>query len=80
MKLLNNLNCDEGVEFIRGDKGFMQRDTYIELENLKKGSYYIYIDMDIDPNTFISQPEIYVNSYGQANVTFNIETELYKKE
>jgi hypothetical protein len=34
VKLLNNLNCDEGVEFIRGDKGFMQRDTYLELENL----------------------------------------------
>jgi hypothetical protein len=77
---LNNENCDEGVEFIRGDKGFQQRDTYIELEKLDKGSYYIYVDMDIDPNTFINQPEMYINSYGHGNAVFTIETEFYKKE
>ena len=34
MKLLNNKNCEGGVQFIGGDKGFMQRDTYIELQNI----------------------------------------------
>ena len=34
IKLLNNQNCEGGVEFVQGDKGFMQRDTYIELYNL----------------------------------------------
>jgi hypothetical protein len=64
MKLLNNKNCEGGVQFIGGDKGFMQRDTYIELQNIPRGSYYIFVDMDIDTNTFINQPEIYINSYG----------------
>jgi len=36
--------------------------------------------MDIDPNTFINQPEMYINSYGHGNAVFTIETEFYKKE
>jgi hypothetical protein len=36
--------------------------------------------MDIDPNTYINQPEIYLNSYGNGSATFTVETELYKKE
>ena len=36
--------------------------------------------MDIDPNTFIKQPEMYINSYGHGIASFTVETELYKKE
>jgi hypothetical protein len=56
----------------------MQRDTYIELDYLTKGNYYIFIDMDIDPNTFINHPDMYVNSYGKGQVQFTNDTNLYK--
>ena len=64
IKLLNGSNLDGGIEFINGDKGFCERDIYLEIDNLGKGTYYLILDADIDQNTYINEPDFNVNSYG----------------
>ena len=36
------------IEFLEGTKGYQERDTYIELKKLRKGKYYIFVEIDWD--------------------------------
>jgi hypothetical protein len=41
MMLLNH-----NFEYVKGEKGFKIRDTYLETIDLPQGRYYLYADMD----------------------------------
>ena len=57
-----------------------ERDNYLEFDNLEKGSYYILLDVDINPETFKEDPPMYLNNYGPGKTTFSIETSSVKIE
>ena len=46
VKLNNERDMSKGVTFIKGTKGYQERDAYLELPNLDKGVYYAYVEMD----------------------------------
>ena len=68
-----------GIEFLKAKKSgarlLQERDNYIEFDNLEKGSYYILLDVDINPKTFLDNPPMYVNNYGPGKTIFQIETD-----
>lgn len=37
---------EKGVVFVKGAKGFMDRDTHVELGNVGPGTYYVCIEME----------------------------------
>ena len=57
-----------------------ERDNYLEFDDLEKGSYYILLDVDINPETFKEDPPMYLNNYGPGKTTFSIETSSVKIE
>jgi hypothetical protein len=59
---------NEGIEFLKSKKSganlIYERDNYLEFDDLEKGSYYILLDVDINPETFKEDPPMYLNNYG----------------
>ena len=57
-----------GCTFLKGIKGFQERDTYLELENLKKGQVYmVYLEVDWHESVASSDldnTEFTLNCYG----------------
>ena len=66
----NNDNILKGLKFIKNIKSMYERDAYLKLENIQKGSYYMLVHPDIDEISYVDQPEINVNIYGPSNVKF----------
>jgi hypothetical protein len=68
MKWKNSSNSNAGFEYICGSNGIEDRDAYIELKKLDKGTYYFFIEMDWPEkhplNTFNA------TSYGASKVDF----------
>jgi len=62
-----HLDC--GCEYIGGSKGFMDRDAYIELKDIEKGSYLVCVEMELHTNENYEQygKEICCTSYGPGN-------------
>jgi hypothetical protein len=66
------------VEYIKGDAGW-NRDTHLECENLKKGEYYVYVELDWTEGSI--ENSFAVTCYGSSNSTFlRDEKMLYTKE
>ena len=67
-KALNGSNLNGGIEFLKSKKSgarvLFERDNYLEFDDLEKGSYYILLDVDINPETFKEDPPMYLNNYG----------------
>ena len=63
-----------------GARVLFERDNYLEFDDLEKGSYYILLDVDINPETFKEDPPMYLNNYGPGKTTFSIETSSVKIE
>ena len=69
------------MEFVKGGKFFKERDSYIEIEDLQVGNYYIFIDFDINQQSYVDKPPIFVNSYGPGlTVFFNDDSDVYQRE
>ena len=53
--LRNERNYDniENLTFIKGGVSYEQRDTYVELDELISGFYYIYVKIDWNNTTTI---------------------------
>tara|TARA_B110000285_G_C15105152_1_gene607515 strand:+ start:374 stop:1507 length:1134 start_codon:yes stop_codon:yes gene_type:complete len=68
LKWKNDKNPNAGFEYVCGSKGVEDRDAYIELKKLDKGTYYFYIEMEwpVDHPLY----DFCVTSYGESNVTF----------
>lgn len=87
MKSSNGEDISDGVEFIAGDKGYFERDTYLELGNVSSGTYFVYVEMEWqqpERNSFIADSlgkveDLYFNvtSYGRSAVTFEGEQEAF---
>lgn len=66
------------VEYIAGMQSW-DRETHIENENLTKGEYYVFVQMDWNANT--DETNFVVTCYGSSNSTFlRDEKALYTKE
>lgn len=46
LKLNNGKDLTEGVTYITGNKGFEDRDAYLELKDLDLGTYYFFVEME----------------------------------
>ena len=67
--LENGKDLTGGVSYIRGGKGYKERDAYIELQRLEKGEYLFYVEMDWEENVVASS--FCVTCYGASKVTFH---------
>jgi len=66
------------VDYLRGTQSW-DRDTHLEFPDLKKGEYYIYVELDWHKNT--TETSFCVTCYGQSNTTFlRDEKALFSKE
>ena len=66
-------NGDNGkLHLVKGHKGFMDRDAYVEFEHLDKGVYYVWVRMDWDERVEDYEDELAftLNAYGVGRVTF----------
>ena len=65
-------NLESGVSFIKGEKGFFDRDTYVELGVAAPGTYYICVEMELHTNENWAKygKNIYVTNYGPGKTTF----------
>lgn len=70
LKLNNGKDLSGGVTYIRGDKGYEDRDAYIELKELDLGTYYLFVEMDWQKTTAEEDRVYSVTSYGESDVLF----------
>lgn len=68
LKWKNERDPNAGFEYVCGSKGVEDRDAYIELKRLEKGTYYYYIEMEWPDDHPLY--EFCVTSYGESNVIF----------
>lgn len=63
---------ESGVTFVKGDKGFVDRDAYVELESISPGIYYICVEMELhtNPNWMQFGSVMSVTNYGPGETTF----------
>lgn len=58
-----------GCKFLKGTKGFQERDTYLELDNLQKGQVYmVFLEVDwhesVASSPNFNSTEFTLNCYG----------------
>lgn len=73
-------SLDQGVVFIKGGKGFMDRDAYIELGEVGPGTYYVCVEMELHTNKNYEKygSSICVTNYGPGKTSFgNDENKKY---
>jgi hypothetical protein len=46
LKLNNGSDLSGGVTYITGNKGFEDRDAYLELKDLDLGTYLFFVEME----------------------------------
>ena len=66
------------VDYIKGDQSW-DRDTHLECPMLKKGEYYVYVELDWNKNT--EDTKFCATCYGASNSAFvRDEKALFTKE
>lgn len=70
MKLTDAQGISSGVTFIKGTKGYQDRDTYIEVEDLEKGTYYLFVEMEWNDVTPSAEKSFNVTDYGPGKTSF----------
>ena len=78
MKLLNNQDMKNGVTFLKGTKGYQERDTYIEFDNLNRGTYYAYVEMEWHDSVTYEQRQFNITNYGQGKTIFKGDQDTFK--
>ena len=68
MKSLSNETSDFSVRYVKGAKGILERDTYMELIDLEKGEYFCFIEVEWEPTTALEDRFFTFNSYGETEV------------
>ena len=65
-------SLEQGVVFIKGNKGFMDRDTYVELGEVGPGTYYVCVEMELHTNETYERygSTIHVTNYGPGKTSF----------
>ena len=60
-----------GIEFVAGTKSNQERDTYLEVEFLESGFYYVLFETEKVSTVTLREVESYaLNAYGEADVKF----------
>ena len=78
MFIKNENSLNQEVELVKVGKYFKERDSYFQIEDLQAGNYYIFIDYDINQQSYLEEPPIFVNSYGPGlSVFFNDDFDVY---
>lgn len=70
LKLNNGKDLSGGVTYINGNKGYEDRDAYVELKELDLGTYYFFVEMDWQKSTAEEDRVYCVTSYGASDVFF----------
>jgi len=70
MKLTDAQGISSGVTFIKGTKGYQDRDTYIEVDDLEKGTYYLFVEMEWNDATPSAERCFNVTDYGPGKTSF----------
>lgn len=70
MEFINGTDMSGGIRYIRGGKGHKERDTYIEFDSLKAGTYCAYIEMDWNENLGKDDQVFNITNYGQGKTEF----------
>ena len=66
------------VEYIAGNQSW-DLETHIEIDDLKKGEYYVYVELDWEKNT--TETMFVATCYGASKTSFTRdEKALYSKE
>jgi calpain-15 len=70
MQLKDAHGISSGVTFMKGTKGYQDRDTYIEMDDLEKGTYYLFVEMEWNDTTPSAERCFNVTDYGPGKTSF----------
>ena len=70
MKLNNGDNLDGGVTYIKGQKGFKERDFHMNIKDLDSGTYFLFVEMEWVVQDSYSEYQFTATSYGCGQVSF----------
>ena len=68
IKLDNGKDISGGVTYVRGGKGYVERDAYMELQDLEAGEYLFFVEIDWQPAS--GEWTFSATSYGESDVAF----------
>jgi hypothetical protein len=74
---LAQINGDDEVTFVKGNKAGWDRDNYLECQDLEAGEYYLVAEVDWNENT--EDKSFVLNCYGASVIEFD-ESSLEKNE
>lgn len=80
VKLINNFDLNDGVEYIDGMYEHWERDYYIEVKNLQAGKYMAFVEFDWHDSVRPEQQEFSFNCYGMGISKINDVTEITSKQ
>lgn len=69
MKLNNGENLNDGVTYVKGGKGFKERDAYLECDDLEAGNYFLLVEMEWSEKNQ-GHHEFVASCYGSSMVVF----------
>lgn len=73
IKLNNSHNMEGGVTYIKGQKGFKERDSHMHIESLEAGTYFFYVEMEWVTQESYDEYKFTVTSYGCGALKFMSE-------
>jgi hypothetical protein len=82
LKLNNGTDMSGGVTYISGNKGYEDRDAYVEIKNLEMGTYYYFVEMDWQKTTSEEDRRFNVTCYGCSDVLIekDLQADFAKEE
>lgn len=77
-----NFNPTKDTEFayVAGTKDFHKRDVYLEVNDLQRGYYYLFCEVDWTEESAFAKQNFAATCYGPSKVTFENKTKELKRE
>ena len=66
LKIINGIDLDGGVEWVNGTFLHFEKDSYLECDNLKKGTYKVYVEWDWQSYVPNEKKVFCISSYGPS--------------
>ena len=79
VRVLNETDIDGGVEYIQGTFEHFEKDSYCECDNLKKGTYMVYVEWDWQQVVKPHMRVFNIGSYGPNVVKYTDFTDQNNK-
>jgi len=74
VRLNNDTDILEGVEYINGKLESFEKNYYIECDWMTKGKYLAFVEFDWDEDISDYEKSFSINTYGEAEVAFSDES------